>query len=73
MAEQLRLWKAGIGHSMDGGSIRRPVAEKFSDEDIDAVASGSAFSLRPSHLVMVSAGPCRIVGLQFDLQTSPST
>jgi hypothetical protein len=33
------------------------------------VRSGSAFSLRPSHLVMASAGPCRTVGLQFGLQT----
>src|SRR6187549_805379 len=32
------------------------------------VHSGSAFLLRPSHLVMASAEPCRAVVLQFGLQ-----
>ena len=36
---QLRLWKAGIGLSTDGGAIMTPIAQRLSDEDIDAVAT----------------------------------
>jgi cytochrome c553 len=36
---QLRLWKAGIGPSTDGGATMMAIAQKLSDEDIKAVAS----------------------------------
>ena len=39
MAGQLRLWKAGIGPSTDGGATMMAIAQKLSDEEIKAVAS----------------------------------
>jgi cytochrome c553 len=39
MAGQLRLWKAGIRSSTDDDAIMRPIAQKLSEEDIDAVVS----------------------------------
>jgi cytochrome c553 len=39
MSGQLRLWKAGIGPSTDGGATMMAIAQKLSDEDIKAVAS----------------------------------
>ena len=39
MAGQLRLWKAGIGPSTDGGATMMAIAQKLSDEDIKAVTS----------------------------------
>jgi cytochrome c553 len=36
---QLRLLKAGLGPATDGGAIMTPIAQRLSDEDINAVAS----------------------------------
>jgi cytochrome c553 len=38
MAGQLRLRKAGLGPTTDGAAIMTPIAQRLSDEDIDAVA-----------------------------------
>jgi cytochrome c553 len=35
----MRLWKAGIGPSTEGGATMMAIAQKLSDEDINAVAS----------------------------------
>jgi cytochrome c553 len=39
MSGQLRLWKAGIGPSTEGGTTMMAIAQKLSDEDIKAVTS----------------------------------
>jgi cytochrome c553 len=39
MSGQLRLWKAGIGPSTDGGVTMMAIAQKLSDDDIKAVTS----------------------------------
>jgi len=39
MSGQLRLWEAEIGPSTDGGAIMMLIAQRLSDEDINAVAS----------------------------------